>query len=315
MQQRPQVDPVARQIAVLSSLLNINSNVQCGTIPQTQQESLGPPPPAVFSYKVKIINPNKKSDVIVRQLNRFKSKFSSPLDIRLKIIEECSQHVPSTTDYNVGYFDQQAKVLLVTNDDVETMYQNCSTRSITLWCDGNQVQKTSGSTGKKRKYDSVSEYREDKENEVDTVLEELQEIHEDGQYDMPRLRLWSRMIATGIHNDYHNPPNIPALTGNSSKRARQAKSDNLSEALSSAAVAVVDAIKGKEPKDNVYGTTSSVSTKPLSPDMAVDIRMKNYEQLRYLQSLLHDGILSDCEYTEQKESILTSLRKLKDNQS
>ena len=84
MQQRPKVDPVARQIAVLSGLLNINSNVQCSTIPQTQQESLGPPQPAVFSYKVKIINPNKKSDVIVRQLNRFKSKFSLlPVNIQV----------------------------------------------------------------------------------------------------------------------------------------------------------------------------------------------------------------------------------------
>ena len=31
----------------------------------------------VYSYKVKIINPNKKSDVIVRQLNPFSSKFES----------------------------------------------------------------------------------------------------------------------------------------------------------------------------------------------------------------------------------------------
>lgn len=45
----------------------------------------------------------------------------------------------------------------------------------------------------------------------------------------------------------------------------------------------------------------------LSPAMAVDLRMKSYEQLRYL---LKDGILSDAEYLEQKKNILTSLQKL-----
>ena len=138
-------------------------------------------------------------------------------------------------------------------------------------------------------------------------MHELQEIHEDDDYDIPRLRLWSRMISTGIHSDYHNPPNIPAFTGTSSKRGRLTKShDNLSEALSSAAVAVVDAIKGKE-------NVSTVSTKSVSPDTAVEIRMKCYQQLRYLQSLLDDGILSSSEVSEQKENILMTLRNLNDN--
>ena len=65
----------------------------------------------VYSYKVKIINPNKKSDVIVRQLNRFSSKFESITDIRRKFVDEFGEHVPNTRDFAVGYFDgsQQAK--------------------------------------------------------------------------------------------------------------------------------------------------------------------------------------------------------------
>ena len=38
--------------------------------------------------------------------------------------------------------------------------------------------------------------------------------------------------------------------------------------------------------------------------------MKNYEQLRYLQQLYDDGILSTEEYREQKELIIGSIRKL-----
>jgi hypothetical protein len=49
----------------------------------------------------------------------------------------------------------------------------------------------------------------------------------------------------------------------------------------------------------------------VSPAKAVDLRMKNYQQLRFLQQLFEDGILDEKEYTEQKGNILEFLRKLK----
>ena len=48
----------------------------------------------------------------------------------------------------------------------------------------------------------------------------------------------------------------------------------------------------------------------ISPGKTVELYMKNYEQLRYLESLFEDGILTHKEYSEQKENILSSLRKL-----
>ena len=48
----------------------------------------------------------------------------------------------------------------------------------------------------------------------------------------------------------------------------------------------------------------------ISPGKAVDLRMKNIQQLRYLQQLHDDNILSDAEFLEQKAMILDSLRKL-----
>ena len=55
---------------------------------------------------------------------------------------------------------------------------------------------------------------------------------------------------------------------------------------------------------------SSVQPVGVSPGRAVELRMKNFEQLRYLQQLYDDGILTQIEYEEQKEKILSSLRKL-----
>ena len=48
----------------------------------------------------------------------------------------------------------------------------------------------------------------------------------------------------------------------------------------------------------------------LSPGKFADLHMKNLQQLRYLQQLHDDNILSDTEFKEQKQIVLSALRKL-----
>ena len=54
-----------------------------------------------YSYKVQIINPAKKSDVMVRHMNNFTGKFDPVMALRLKLIEAFSDHVPNTVDFSV----------------------------------------------------------------------------------------------------------------------------------------------------------------------------------------------------------------------
>ena len=87
-----------------------------------------------YSYKVKIINPAKKSDVMVRHMNNFTGKFETVMALRLKLIEAFSDHVPNTVDFSVGYYEgsQQSKVWLVTADDLKKMYESIKRGHITL---------------------------------------------------------------------------------------------------------------------------------------------------------------------------------------
>ena len=48
----------------------------------------------------------------------------------------------------------------------------------------------------------------------------------------------------------------------------------------------------------------------ISPLRATDIRSKSYAQLRMVQQLYDDGILTESEFAEQKQKILDSLRKI-----
>ena len=252
---------------------------------------------------MKIINPTKKSEVIAREIHHFSSKFESVNALRSKLVNDFVENIPSSEDFTVGYYDgsQHSKMWLVTADDLHSMYTKYPKGgNIVLWCDG----KSSETPGKrKRKSDGYSISRQDREDDVQSIYEELKELHS-SEYDVPRLRLWARMIASEIHDDYDNPPNIPAFSPPAPKKPRK---ESMCEAMTGAAVAIVNAIR-----DPSSLSPSSSSTKGLgiSPRKSVELRMKNYEQLRYLQKLFDDGILNTKEYEEQKQSIIDSLRKL-----
>ena len=285
--------------SVVAPVTTENVNI---TTSQPQPEKRRKPS---YNYKVKVINPMKKSEVILRHLNGHTEKFKSVTEIRMKLIEEFRDQVPSQLDFSVGYYDgsQQSKTWLVTKDDLEALYEKYPNGgNVSLWCDGKSTDTVS-----KRKKDSESQpgtsYRQGKEEQVETTYAELHEKH-GSKYDPPRLRLWARMITTGLHSDYDTPPEIPAFLGSTPKRARR---ESLSEAMSGAAVAFADALKGKEKDEKRQG---SVVTSGISPGRSVELRMKNYEQLRYLQQLYDDGILTREEYQEQKQLIITSIRKL-----
>ena len=80
--------------------------------------------PTSYSYKIKIINPTKKSDIIVRELHHSTSKFESVTAIKMKLVDEFKDQVPSNIDFNIGYYDgaQHSNVWLVSVDDLKSMY-------------------------------------------------------------------------------------------------------------------------------------------------------------------------------------------------
>jgi len=107
----------------------------------------------------------------------------------VKLIDEFAETVPDTVNFNVGYFDgqQQAKLWLVTDEDLDSIYSKYRTGEIMLWCDGRQSDR-SGEVCSKRKRDSKASAsrQQEEEEEVDTVYEDLKEKH-GNNFDTPRL--------------------------------------------------------------------------------------------------------------------------------
>ena len=187
------------------------------------------------------------------------------------------------------------------------MYGKIPSGEITLWCDGNTEEKSI--IGKRNGEDpsTGSSKRQKKEEEVDLVFQELREKH-GTTYDTPRLRLWARMVTTNLHDDLDNPPAIPAFTST----PRKSRSPSISTVISGAATAVAKALGecSDQRKEGGGCTSAGPSAVGVSPGKTVDLRMKNYQQLRYIQQLFDDGILTEAEYMEQKRDILSSLKRL-----
>ena len=174
------------------------------------------------------------------------------------------------------------------------MYEKYSHGEISLWCDG-RAEETLVTKKRKRDEMIVTRY-EDKENELDEVFKELKMKHID-KFDIPKLRLWARMITSNLHDSTDEPPNIPAFGVSTSKRPKR---DSISQVLNGAAAAFTNMLTNK-PSTEVHNVPSTSAT---------DLRLKNYEQLRYAKQLNVDGILTDDEFEEQKSNILLAIKEL-----
>lgn len=266
----------------------------------------------LYCYKVKVFNQKKKKDYVVREIYHFHGKFASMMHMKKILSEELVEDISV-----IGYFEgkQHTKRWLVSEDDLQRMYLKFNGREeIFLWCNAKDDSENTAPAKPKNHSDSVatSTRRQAKEDELDSIFKELKEKHED-KYSIPQLRLWARMISCGTHDDVDEPPHVPLIVG--APQPKRQKQESLTSALVGAATAFANAISPKpNPGSPSTPTTRGQSTSrmglQLSPGRAADVCMKNLEQLRFMQKLVDDGILSQEEFLEQKHCIMEALRKI-----
>lgn len=222
--------------------------------------------------------------------------------MRVRILEELRDELPNKLDFDIGYYEKRSsKSWLVTPEDLKQMYVKFGIHSdIPLWCDADCGQVQIQKKGKRKREEPEGD------EDCDGVYEELQEKHGDS-YTMPQLRLWARMINCGTHASYESPPSLPPISGMQPKKTRK---DSLTEVFADAASAFS---KAMQPPGHSSDSSPPKVPPPcagISPGKAVDLRSKNLQQLRSIQQLLEDKILTQEEYMEQKEIVLASLRKI-----
>ena len=250
---------------------------------------------------MKIYDPSKRTKFSVRQMHNVSQRFQSVAALRSALWHEFGDAVPDEGEFNVGYFEgkQHTKKWLVTGQDMEAMYSYFQGKPcLNLWCDGSRDrEKDDEEETAPRKKSKKETKRHEREEELEDIFQQLKKRH-GSEYSGPQLRLWACMYVASTHDDLDHPPDVPLITGSVKRPHRE----SLSDAFSNAATAFAKAFSPQP--------AAPLPTSTCSPSKVVDIRMKNLEQLRCLQQLREDGILSEEEFCVQKSIVLKSLNKL-----
>ncbi len=276
-----------------------------------------------MNYLVRIIPPDKKSDAKTFEWHDVHEVFRSPTALRIKLIESFRDKIPSTTCFQIGYIAKRGngKRWIEDSPDLRSMYKQlelCDT--ITLFCEGRADDSTSsGANKRKRKApaeQSPDSGRLDHEEEVKRVAVDLSAKH-GTKYNEKQFKLWARMIVNKQHEDLDEPPNIPLLTGGIKKIPRK---ETLSEAITGAACAFAKALTSREgDKPPLPGTPNGKSScvpsasAGISPSSKARLSGEYIKQLKTLQELRENGVLSDVEFQEQKTYALDSIRNMNKN--
>ena len=142
-----------------------------------------------YTYHVKIINPKKKSDFVVRMWHGTSQLFRTVTSLRSKLQESLPQDIPSIDDIQMGYMEGNVKRWIFEDQDLQVMYKTFPMSSkITLWCDALQLLPGSEPPQKRRKTDGATSTGTSLElDNVDVIFKDLKSKHPD--MTNPKLRL------------------------------------------------------------------------------------------------------------------------------
>ena len=262
---------------------------------------------------MKVINPSRKRDAKTLTWHSVTDTFTSPLQMKEKLIESFSDHVPGISEigrFSIGFFESRNSVgkrWIVSPEDLEMMYKKFDPGSeIPLWCDGK-------SDGKKRSSDDGQEAetplskREKKETNIDNISLELQDKH-GNQFSGPQYKLWARLIENGQWDNVERPPNIPIFGTTQPKKLQK---ESTSEVITNAAVAIIEHLRSPpQPNTSSAGVHSS-SNLGISPGKKAKLRKEYLDQLKDIQKLRDDATLTQEEFEQEKQLILQTLKSMK----
>lgn len=271
---------------------------QCRTEQQAATQIGG----STYTYMIKLINPKRKSDFTIRNWYDIGKKFDTISDLKRKLMATFSDELSAET-FQLGYLEppSQAKRWLQEQRDLDGMYTIFPPGTkITLWCEKafckEAIEAEVTEPPSKRKAQTA---RDKSEEELDEIFGKLKEKHPN--IEAVKLRLWGKLIQSGHHDSYEAPPDIPLLTGTVKKKPPK---EGVADIIAGAATAIVKAI------NNPTKEKSPTKVQGLSPLKAVSIRRSCLDDLKRVKELVEDNILTEAEFTEEKDRILKTLRGL-----
>jgi hypothetical protein len=105
------------------------------------------------------------------------------MEMKIRLMEELEEHMPETTKFSVGYMGgrQSTKCWICCEDDLHAMYTayaSCPQKEIVLWCDSRDSDEDPPKNKRRKTGDTMTK-REETEQRVVEMAEELKEMHKE----------------------------------------------------------------------------------------------------------------------------------------
>ena len=128
------------------------------------------------------------------------NRFESVAELKLKLMDDFQEFVPSTPQFQVGYIEGSSKQhWIISREDLDTMYESASDREVMIWCDkkSSEAQDHQGTRKRKSSEDGApapkaSKSGEHKE-ELLRIVDQLMDKHAN-KYSIPQYRLWAKLV-------------------------------------------------------------------------------------------------------------------------
>ena len=216
-------------------------------------------------------------------------------------------------DFDVGYLQGNNVITMRNKEDIQELWYNLQRGSnIVIWCDGLLVQQ-SKTTHKRPSLDSDSDdeaqpstkktKKEEKDSAVKKCIADLNAAHKE-KYTPMQYRIWAEMKSGGLHDSMTTPPATSMFVRAEGTTPKKPASSN--DPMSHAICQLASALTSNTPSaTTVAGRVGD------SPAKVIESRSKCYRQLAELKNLMESGLLSEEEYTSERQAIMDTLHKLK----
>ncbi len=232
--------------------------------------------------------------------------------LKILIKAQLSQDI-TEENFDIGYLHGNTVVDIRSKADLDELWDGLRRRlNTTLWCDGMTGEAQNLLIGRKRSAQDDEEPEknkekkkkkkkkddESKEERVEEAIQTLQDKH-GKEFTAMQYRIWAEMHVGGYQPSLDEAPsNSMFLRAGGAAVKRRTTADIVSQAINQLSPALSPSI------------TTPTSHSSGSPAKLIDNRSKCYKQLGELKNLMQAGILSDEEYSREREAIMGTLKSL-----
>lgn len=251
-----------------------------------------------YTYRVKVVNQERKSEFIMDKLSDT-HRFKSMDELRHSLMDHLKFQVETLGYIEPGHGLRGKQQWLNRESDLDDMYECTKQRKeVTLWCyRPNENLKPSRKRACSERTDPPAKAKREtcarRTDEVEDIICSLKQKH-DKKFTMEQMSCWAHLYRMGKHSSLDDPPNLPFFTGYKNKPVQSATE------------------KGPAAPEKGSLSSSTVANQPpvnVSPPQKIQMRGESIKQLADWHSLLKQGIVSQEQYEEIQSVILKDMKE------